>query len=366
MKKNNIIIILFCILLINCKEKTNSKNHSVENSGARTKQNIYAQINFDVKSIESGRNIEYYELHRYKFHLNSENEKTEIIINNKSYPIELNFTYDTDSNSALSNIKIFQNFLGDEMIFIPTFGSNDEYTYQILLLKNEVVYENVISFSALSNLPHSKQIQIIEENNLFKIKVGNINLETDFKKQVKSDDDSSFLKMQEYSVSKGGNSSITSSNRISIDSLIFDFNNDQIIDKILIQAHAKEVNASEKEYFDNINLYSRTLVVLRGEKNNSFTQITSNKNIIPCLRCNEPMNAYSDFKQMDSSSFSVHVIQKANRTIYRLIFEWRGDGFYLKQLGEQTFNDENFKILKFNSSVKLNDFNVNNILTYTK
>lgn len=58
----------------------------------------------------------------------------------------------------------------------------------------------------------------------------------------------------------------TSSNEVIIDSLIFDFNNDKINDKILIRANPKEESVMGDEYFDNINSYYRTLDVFIGKK----------------------------------------------------------------------------------------------------
>ncbi|MCE3075502.1 hypothetical protein [Chryseobacterium gwangjuense] len=158
----------------------------------------------------------------------------------------------------------------------------------------------------------------------------------------------------------------TSSNDIIIDSLIFDFNNDQIKDKILIRANPKEQDVIGDEYFNNINLFYRTLEILIGKNNNNYTQIASNKNIIPCLRCNEPMRAYSNFKRIGKTSFSLDVIQKAENTIYNLLFEWKQNNFYLTQIGIKSFYDENDKTIKLKHSVNVNEVMINNISDYIK
>lgn len=154
------------------------------------------------------------------------------------------------------------------------------------------------------------------------------------------------------------------SNQVTIDSLIFDFNNDKINDKVLIRANPKEENAMGNEYFDNINSYFRTLEVFIGKNSNNYTQITSNKNIIPCLRCNEPMNSYSDFKQIDKNSFSVDVISKAENSIYQLVFEWKKDNFYLTQIGVKSFYEETGKTIKLKHFISLNDIKIEDIQKY--
>ncbi|WP_165585009.1 hypothetical protein [Chryseobacterium taiwanense] len=158
----------------------------------------------------------------------------------------------------------------------------------------------------------------------------------------------------------------TFSNEKVIDSLVFDFNNDQIKDKILIHANPKEKDLMGDEYFDNINSYYRTLDILVGKPNKKYIQTSSNKNIIPCLRCNEPMKAYSDLKIIGKNSFSVDVIQKAENTIYQLLFEWKQNNFYLTQIGVKSFYDENSKTIKLKNSININDVMVNNILDYIK
>ncbi|MFC6269788.1 hypothetical protein [Frigoriflavimonas asaccharolytica] len=362
MNKIKNLILVICVLFLNCQEKKVNNSLVNKNSDITSNQIIYNEISFDLKYLQSENNIESYKLHHYKLMLNAKNEKAEIVINNKFYPVNLNFTYDTDSDDAISKIKIFRNSKSDEIIFIPTFGSNDEYTYQLLLLKNKIVYENIISFSALTNSPSPKKIQITEENNSFKFNIDDINLMTVFRRQLISSE----IKMQKEVDSEEVSEETISTNRKTIDSLLFDFNNDQKIDKVLIQAHPNENKAFGNEYFDNINSYFRTIVVMRGEKNNSFTQIASNRNIVPCLRCNEPMNSFSEFKRIGNNSFSVEVIQKSKETIYHLVFEWKGDGFYLKQLGQQYFNDEKFKNIKLNYSIKFTEFDINKLSIYDK
>ncbi|OCA70000.1 hypothetical protein [Chryseobacterium arthrosphaerae] len=154
------------------------------------------------------------------------------------------------------------------------------------------------------------------------------------------------------------------SNQVTIDSLIFDFNNDKINDKVLIRANPKEENVMGNEYFDNINSYFRTLDVFIGKNSNNYTQITNNKNIIPCLRCNEPMNSYSDFKQIGKNSFSVDVISKAENSIYQLVFEWKKDNFYLSQIGVKSFYEETGKTIKLKHFISLNDIKIEDIQKY--
>lgn len=52
-----------------------------------------------------------------------------------------------------------------------------------------------------------------------------------------------------------------------LDSLVFDFNKDNIKDKILIHANPKENETIGDEFFNNINLYNRTLDILIGNRN---------------------------------------------------------------------------------------------------
>lgn len=156
----------------------------------------------------------------------------------------------------------------------------------------------------------------------------------------------------------------THPNKVTIDSLIFDFNNDKINDKVLISANPKEESVMGDEYFDNINSYYRTLDIFIGKNNNNYTQVTSNKNIIPCLRCNEPMNAYSDFRQSGKNSFSVDVINKADNSIYQLMFEWKQDNFYLTEIGVKSFYDENGKTVKLKHSININEMKITDISKY--
>ncbi|MBP2619057.1 hypothetical protein [Chryseobacterium jejuense] len=156
------------------------------------------------------------------------------------------------------------------------------------------------------------------------------------------------------------------SNEVVLDSLIFDFNNDQTKDKVLIRANSKEKEIMGDEYFNNIDSYYRTLDILVGKNNEKHTQISSNKNIIPCLRCNEPMEAYSDFKRIGKNSFSVDVIQKAESSIYQLIFEWKKDNFYLAKIGVKSFYDENAKMIKLKHSININEAMTKNISDYIK
>ncbi len=156
------------------------------------------------------------------------------------------------------------------------------------------------------------------------------------------------------------------SNKVVLDSLIFDFNNDQIKDKVLIRANPKEKETMGDEYFNNIDSYYRTLDILVGKNNGKYTQISSNKNIIPCLRCNEPMEAYSDFKRIGKNSFSVEVIQKAESSIYQLVFEWKKDNFYLTDVGVKSFYDENTKMIKLKRSININEAMTKNISDYIK
>ncbi|MGE8553954.1 MAG: hypothetical protein ACN6OB_08450 [Chryseobacterium jejuense] len=159
---------------------------------------------------------------------------------------------------------------------------------------------------------------------------------------------------------------VVTSSEVVLDSLVFDFNNDQIKDKVLIRANPKEQETMGDEYFNNIDSYYRTLDILVGKNNGKYTQISSNKNIIPCLRCNEPMEAYSDFKRIGKNSFSVDVIQKAESSIYQLIFEWKKDNFYLAKIGVKSFYDENAKIIKLKRSININEAMTKNISDYIK
>lgn len=184
MNKITILIILFSFLLINCQKKPILKNDKIDNIGLYNNQDFYKEAKFDIKKIKSVNNTEMYLLHHYKIALNSESEKATIIINNKTYPLNLNFTYDTDLENALSNIKIFEDRKSNVLIFIPTFGSNDEYTYQLLLVKNNLLYENTISYSVFNNSSMQKKIVINEENELFNIRIGKVNIKTKFIKQL--------------------------------------------------------------------------------------------------------------------------------------------------------------------------------------
>jgi hypothetical protein len=186
MGKIKIIIILFSFLFINCQKKTLQNDSKIENSSTYD-ENKYKEVNFQVKKLnDNDNNTEMYTFHHYKLVLNSETEKSEIIFNNNSYPISLNFTYDTDINDALRNIRIFENNKGNEIILIPSFGSNDEITYQVILLKNKVLYENVISYSLLSDSSGSKKIEIYEKKGYFNIKIGKVNVKAAFTKQLNS------------------------------------------------------------------------------------------------------------------------------------------------------------------------------------
>ncbi len=164
---------------------------------------------------------------------------------------------------------------------------------------------------------------------------------------------------------KGAPIAVTS-NEVVLDSLVFDFNNDQIKDKVLIRANLKEKEAMGDDYFNNIDSYYRTLDILVGKNNGKYTQISSNKNIIPCLRCNEPMEAYSDFKRIGKNSFSIDVIQKAESSIYQLVFEWKKDNFYLTEIGVKTFYDENAKMIKLKHSINIKEVMTKNISDYIK
>lgn len=190
-----IAILLFSFIFGNCKETTIQKDHKIENNNLDNDQNIYKEVKFEIKQIEKTSNIEMYALYHYNFILNSDNEKAEIIIDNNIYPINLNFTYDTDSKNALSNIKVFENGRGNEIIFIPTFGSNDEFTYQLLLFKNNLLYENTISYSAFAN-PIEKNIVVNEKNEIFNINIGKINLKTNFTKNLSSLPKNDLLKIE--------------------------------------------------------------------------------------------------------------------------------------------------------------------------
>lgn len=184
MSKIKIIIILFSVIFINCQKKIIENTPKIENSEVNN-ENKYKEINFQVKKVNNDdRNTEMYILHQYKILLNSETEKSEIVYNNNAYPINLNFTYDTDIDNALGSIKIFENN-SNEIILIPSFGSNDEITYQVILLKSKTFYENTISYSLLSDSSNSKEIQVYEKKGYFYIKIGKENIKIEFIKELK-------------------------------------------------------------------------------------------------------------------------------------------------------------------------------------
>lgn len=49
------------------------------------------------------------------------------------------------------------------------------------------------------------------------------------------------------------------------------------------------------------------------------------------------MESYSDFKIIEDDSFSLDVINAAEKSIYQLIFEWKKDNFYLTKIGVKSF-----------------------------
>lgn len=184
MNKIKTIILLFSFLLINCQKKTFQDNSKIVHSETYNEKK-FKEVNFQIKKLDNnGTDPEMYMLHKYKLVLNSATETSEIIYNNTTYPINLNFTYDTDIDDALGNIKIFENN-SNEIIFIPSFGSNDEMTYEVVLLKDKILYENTISYSLISDSSNSKKIGINEEKGYFNINIGKINIKTEFSKELK-------------------------------------------------------------------------------------------------------------------------------------------------------------------------------------
>lgn len=153
-------------------------------------------------------------------------------------------------------------------------------------------------------------------------------------------------------------------NKIVIDSLIFDFNDDNIADKILIRADSNEDKFYGDKYFDNIDSYFRTIEIFLGTKNKSYIQIASNKDIIPCLRCNEPLQSYSNLKHSAKNFFSVDIIKKSNNSIYQLFFEWKKDNFYLIKIKVQSFSDENSETVNLENGINFNKIKMNSILEY--
>lgn len=150
---------------------------------------------------------------------------------------------------------------------------------------------------------------------------------------------------------------------IIIDSLITDINNDKIDDKILIKANRNESNVFGDKYFKNIDEYRRTLCILVSKKKDNYNQI-NNKKFIPCLRCNEPMDAYSDFQLENSKAFSVKISRKADEIIYKVSFSWNKDNFFLTKIESSNFYDNKIKSYKISDKIDIKQFDYEKIPDY--
>lgn len=148
-----------------------------------------------------------------------------------------------------------------------------------------------------------------------------------------------------------------------IDSLITDINDDKINDKILIKANRDESYVFGDKYFKNIDEYRRILCILISKKKDNYLQI-DNKKFIPCLRCNEPMDAYSDFQLENSKAFSVKILQKDDEIIYKLLFVWNKDNFFLTEIQSSNFYDSKIKKYKISDRIDIQQFDYKKIPDY--
>lgn len=104
MNKIKTIILLFSFLLINCQKKKLQDNSKIVHSETYNEKK-FKDVNFQIKKLDNnGTDTEMYMLHKYKLALNSATETSEIIYNNPTYPINLNFTYDTVSCNQLRTV----------------------------------------------------------------------------------------------------------------------------------------------------------------------------------------------------------------------------------------------------------------------
>lgn len=151
---------------------------------------------------------------------------------------------------------------------------------------------------------------------------------------------------------------------ITLDSLITDINNDNINDKILIKGNRDENTVFGDDYFKNIDQYRRTINIIVSTNKNKHVEITNNDKLIPCLRCNEPMDSYSDFQLIDPQTLSIKIVQKANKNIFKLLFSWEENNFYLSEIQVSEFFDNKVRRYKISKRICIDKFDYDNIFDY--
>lgn len=274
------------------------------------------------------------------------------------------YTSSNEPNLRIMIIEDYQDILTgsiyavllDKSTLIKTFRfCGPQYNFEKYDIKDVLKIEkkgNEISFTfdPKKLVTHSENIQNAFKFNIAKNqpKKSDSVVNKTLKKEIKSNEDQNKFLL----------------NKIVIDSLIFDFNDDNIADKILIRADSNEDKFYGDKYFDNIDSYFRNIEIFLGTKNKSYIQIASNKDIIPCLRCNEPLQSYSNLKHSAKNFFSVDIIKKSNNSIYQLFFEWKKDNFYLIKIKVQSFSDENSETVNLENGINFNKIKMNSILEY--
>lgn len=178
---------MFLLLFIaSCKkDNDNTLNNDKLTISLSKKESNYTEVDLKTTIIENSDQLYICKINNYKLTLNLINEKAFIEIDSKNYLIELNFSYDTDKENAIKDIKLFENQKHDKLFILPTYGANDEITYSVLKydISTQKVYTNTIAYSVFDIVANKKAISVYEKNNKYDIKLNNISQTGRFTKQ---------------------------------------------------------------------------------------------------------------------------------------------------------------------------------------
>jgi hypothetical protein len=188
MRYFSISFIIILPLIFGQFQKTENRKSKQEFLTAASKKIIvFEEIEHSIINLkENEKRIEFeisYFEYKIKFSLNKENESSNLNIDKMYLETDFNFTYDTDLESAINEIKLLKSKINNDIIlFLPT--TTEEFmTFQLIKYESQTkTFENgkftidTHEYDNVSNFYLTNSIKLNLTNKKFEISIG------DFKK----------------------------------------------------------------------------------------------------------------------------------------------------------------------------------------
>lgn len=187
MRYFSISLIILTHILGQFQKTENRKSKQEFKTSLSEKIIIFEEIEHSIINLkENEKRIEFeisYFEYKMKFSLNKENESSNMKIDKMSVETDFNFTYDTDLESAINEIKLLKSKINNDIILFLPMTTEEFMTFQLIKYESQTkTFENgkftidTHKYDNVSNFYLTNSIKLNLINKKFQISIG------DFKK----------------------------------------------------------------------------------------------------------------------------------------------------------------------------------------